>query len=109
MANVPKLFNIYTSVFLCDKAEVINNVTMNMQVIIKDCVAIAANEKNIQEYFSTIQKVFEILNDCLKYQYHTSWKQILYLLSSMYKVCCNLFSNDFLNFIIREQDCNFTI
>ncbi len=87
MLNVPKLFRILAPALLCEKLDLRNKITWNMQAVLKDCVGLAvADETKIEEFKPLIQDVFEILAGCLKYQYHGAWKEIFFLLSTFYKV-----------------------
>lgn len=91
MSNVPKIFAICTAALLSERKEVINNGTLTMKAILKDCLAWASTEENIQQYETSVKKVFETLTGCLKYQYHAAWKQVLFLLGTMYKVAIFIF------------------
>lgn len=86
ISNVPKIITVCTAALLSERKEVINNTTLTMKAILKDCVALAAKEENIKQYEPHIRKVFDLLTGCLKYQYHSAWKQVLFLLATMYKV-----------------------
>lgn len=86
MSNVPKFFKVGRDALRSTKQEVIDNATISMSAVLKDCVEPAATEENIQSHVDLIRKVYERLNECLKYEYNAAWKQILFLLAKLYKV-----------------------
>lgn len=86
-AHLPKLFTTVSQMWLSDKPEVLSNATHALSAVISDCLKEAAAPNVVERYSTTLSKVFSVLQEGLKYQYHSAWKHIIYLLATFFEHC----------------------
>nr|XP_022918045.1 RRP12-like protein [Onthophagus taurus] len=84
---LPKLFSTVTQLWLSEKPEILTAVTHNLEALLQDAVApMMDNEGLLKEQQPKIAKCFETIENCLGYQYHTAWHQVLHVIGIMFEV-----------------------
>ncbi|XP_034255302.1 RRP12-like protein [Thrips palmi] len=86
-AHLPKLFTTVSQIWLSDKPDILSNATHALSAVISDCLKEAAAPAVVERYSTTISKVFSVLQDGLKYQYHSAWKHVIHLLAAFFEHC----------------------
>ncbi|XP_046383339.1 RRP12-like protein [Ischnura elegans] len=92
MGNIPRFFSACTQLWLSDRQEILSGATSAMHTVTKDCIslanaAIVEDPEKHSSYIQNIQKAFGFVGSGLKYQYHSAWKHVFLLLSTMFEVC----------------------
>ncbi|KAK3918716.1 RRP12-like protein [Frankliniella fusca] len=85
--HLPRLFTTVSQMWLSDKADVLSNTTHALSAVISDCLKLAAAPEVVKRHTSTLSKVFSVLQEGLKYQYHSAWKHVIYLLGCFFEHC----------------------
>ncbi|XP_008474083.1 RRP12-like protein [Diaphorina citri] len=85
MSNLHRFMSLCTQLWLSDKIEVVNGATHTVQVLIQDCVEKAASPDVVSHHKTSLHKIFQLLEQCMSYQYNKAWKQILHILALMFK------------------------
>lgn len=85
-AHLPKLFTTVSQIWLSDKPDILSNATHALSAVVSDCLKEAAAPSVVDRYSTTLSKVFSILQDGLKYQYHSAWKHVIHLLAAFFEV-----------------------
>ncbi|XP_026293865.1 RRP12-like protein [Frankliniella occidentalis] len=85
--HLPRLFTTVSQMWLSDKADVLSNTTHTLSAVISDCLKLAAAPDVVERHTATLSKVFNVLQEGLKYQYHSAWKHVIYLLGSFFEHC----------------------
>lgn len=86
-ANMPRLFTTVSQMWLSDKGEVLSNATHALSSVISECLKLASAPDVVQRHAATLTKVFSVLQEGLKYQYHNAWKHVIHLLAVFFEVC----------------------
>ncbi|KAJ1525453.1 hypothetical protein ONE63_010264 [Megalurothrips usitatus] len=86
-AHLPRLFTTVSQLLLCDKPDILSNATHCLSAVISDSLKLAAAPEVVERYTATLSKVFSVLQDCLKYQYHSAWKHVIHLLGAFFEHC----------------------
>lgn len=91
-AHLPKLFTTVSQMWLSDKGDILSNATHTLSAVISDCLKLAAAPDVVERHANTLSKVFSILQEGLKYQYHSAWKHVIYLLGVFFEVITVFFT-----------------
>lgn len=86
-AHLPKLFTTVSQMWLSDKPDTFSNATHALAAVTTDCLRLAAAPEVVERYANTLSKVFGVLQDGLKYQYHNAWKHVIHLLGTFFENC----------------------
>lgn len=83
----PKIFDIFTQLWLSEKSEVVNSATHALDVLLKDALTTACNSSDtIEQNRSKLEKCFNTIQLGLGYQYNTVWHQVLHIVKVMFEV-----------------------
>lgn len=83
----PKIFQTFTQLWCSEKTDFQTNITHALEVLLKDAVTPAcATRQLVEQYHSKLAKVFNTIESCLGYQYHTVWHHVLHVISVMFEV-----------------------
>lgn len=85
-AHLPKLFTTVSQMWLSDKGDLLSNATHTLSAVIGDCLKLAAAPDVVERHTNTLSKVFAVLQEGLKYHYHSAWKHVIYLLGDFFEV-----------------------
>ena len=103
MKHLPKFVMSATRCWTSDKSSVVTAATTAVKAICLECIKpyiqmLANNE----EMFGELKKVFNNLEEGLKYQYHTAWAQVLHILATFIDITGNTKCNTFMGNCLRQ-------
>ncbi|KAL7289625.1 hypothetical protein TKK_0016479 [Trichogramma kaykai] len=86
-ANIPRMVEKCTELWLSDKTEVIAGASHTLKTLIEVCVAsFACNDQDLsQKYKPVLIKIIQFIKIGMKYQYHLAWNHVLHIFASVFR------------------------
>ncbi|XP_046410406.1 RRP12-like protein [Neodiprion fabricii] len=86
-ANLPRILEKCTELWLSDRSEVLSGASHTIKTLLQDCVApLCKYEDGEKKYKTAISKSIHIIQQGMKYQYHSAWHHVLHLLAIIFQI-----------------------
>uniref|UniRef100_A0A6P7FHR4 RRP12-like protein n=1 Tax=Diabrotica virgifera virgifera TaxID=50390 RepID=A0A6P7FHR4_DIAVI len=87
MATLPKIIDIFTQLWLSEKAEIMTSATHALEILLKDALVNGCSSKElVGQHRSKVERCIQTIQLCLGYQYNASWHQVLHIVSVLFEV-----------------------
>ncbi|XP_048507370.1 RRP12-like protein isoform X2 [Athalia rosae] len=86
-ANLPRILEKCTDLWLSEKNEIITSASHTIKTLLLSCTApLCITEQDGKKYRATITKIIQLIQQGIKYQYHSAWHHVLHLLAVIFQV-----------------------
>ncbi|CAG2058942.1 unnamed protein product, partial [Timema podura] len=86
-STLPRLFSTLTQLWMSEKHEIRNGTTLTLKAVILDCLPLACSPEIFPRNEQLLAKMFNTVENGLKYQYNLAWNHVLLVLAAMFETC----------------------
>nr|CAD7586449.1 unnamed protein product [Timema genevievae] len=86
-STLPRLFSTLTQLWMSEKPEIRNGTTLTLKAVILDCLPLACSPEIFPRNEQLLAKMFNTVENGLKYQYNLAWNHVLLVLAAMFETC----------------------
>nr|CAD7457370.1 unnamed protein product [Timema tahoe] len=86
-STLPRLFSTLTQLWMSEKPEIRNGTTVTLKAVILDCLPLACSPELFPRNEQLLAKMFNTVENGLKYQFNLAWNHVLLVLAAMFETC----------------------
>ncbi|XP_012287618.1 RRP12-like protein isoform X2 [Orussus abietinus] len=104
-ANVPRMIEKCTELWLVDKREILTGVSHTIKTLLEVCVApLCETQQLANKYKVTLSKTIQLIQEGMKYQYNSAWHYVLHLIAVLFQIAGKVCKDELLNILVGLAD-----